>query len=62
MRAKTVTTHVDQQFFPLKTSPQIYNYKRLKSGRKQLRPNRTTTIPYKPCSMDKLRKKLIERD
>lgn len=24
MRAKTVTTHVDQQFFPLKTSPQIY--------------------------------------
>ena len=60
MRAKTVTTHVDQQFFPLKTSPQIY--KRLKSGRKQLRPNRTTTIPSKPCSMDKLKKKLIERD
>lgn len=24
MRAKTVTTHVDQQFFQLKTSPQIY--------------------------------------
>ena len=30
MRAKTVTTHVDQQFFPLKTSPQIY--KRLSQG------------------------------
>ena len=43
MRAKIATAHVDQQFFPLKTSPQIY--KRLTSGRKQLRSNRTTTIP-----------------